>query len=66
MVVSSSDRELKEDPDSLEVTLAHEDRQQMGAHKVILSLSSPFFRDFLRHYRHSHPVIALRGIKPSG
>ena len=44
VIVSSSDRELKEDPDSLEVTLAQEDRQYMGAHKVVLPPSSPLFR----------------------
>ena len=58
--------EFKEDTDHLEATLAQWVRQEMGAHKVILAPSSPCFRDFLRLHRHSHPVIALRGLKPSG
>ena len=62
----NTDRELKDGTDFLEVTMAYEDRQQMGAHKVILSPSSPLFRDIWRHHRHSHPMIALRGIKPMG
>ena len=54
---------LREDTDYLDVTLAYEDRQQIGAHKVILSSSSPLFRDILKHHKHSHPMIVLRGIK---
>ena len=34
-------RKLKDGTDFREVTMAYEDRQQMGAHKVILSPSSP-------------------------
>ena len=36
--------ELREDTDFTDVTLASEDRQQISAHTVILSASSPFFK----------------------
>ena len=40
--VSGSFRELKEDQDFCDVTLASEGDQQIEAHKVILAASSPF------------------------
>ena len=43
--------------------MASEDRQQIPAHKVILSASSPFFRDKLKHNKNPHPLIYMRGIK---
>ena len=56
-------QELREDSDFTDVTLVSEDRQQIAAHKVILSAASPFFRKILKHNKHSHPLIYMRGIK---
>ena len=37
----------QEDTDFTDVTLASDDRQQIAAHKIILSASSPFLREIL-------------------
>lgn len=54
---------LREDNDFSDVTLACEDGQLMEAHKVILAVSSPFFRRLLKKIKHPHPLIYMRGIK---
>jgi len=63
--VSSTFKKLREDTDLTDVTLVCDDRQMIEAHKVILSSSSPLFRDMLKKikYSQSHPMIFLRGIK---
>jgi len=60
--ISSAFRELREDKDFFDVTLACED-EQLQAHKVILSACSPFFRTVLRRNRHEHPLLFLKGVK---
>jgi len=60
--ISSAFRELREDKDFFDVTLACED-EQLQAHKVILSACSPFFRTVLRRNRHEHPLLYLKGVK---
>ena len=52
---------LRDDKDFTDMTLACEDGQQMGAHKVILAASSPFFEKILQQNKHPHPLIYLRG-----
>jgi len=55
-------RELRREKDFFDVTLVcNED--QIQAHKVILSASSPFFRSILKRNPHTHPLIYLRGVK---
>ena len=54
---------LREDKDFADVTLACEDGEQVGAHKVILAASSPFFENILKGNKHSHLVILMRGVK---
>ena len=54
---------LKEDKYFTDVTLVCEDGQQLEAHKVILSASSPFFRKVLERSEHPHPLIYMRGLK---
>jgi hypothetical protein len=61
--ISSAFRELREDKDFFDVTLACEDSDQLQAHKVILSACSPFFRTVLRRNRHDHPLLYLKGVK---
>ena len=58
---------LREDTDHVDVTLSCYDGQ-LHAHKVILSASSPIFRDLLRRnniVQHNHPIIFLRGVRIS-
>ena len=60
--VSVALKELREDEDFFDVTLACED-DQINAHKLILSACSPFFRTILRRNKHEHPLLFLRGVK---
>merc|ERR1712198_314679 len=60
--VSTAFRELREDKDFFDVTLACDD-EQIQAHKVILSACSPFFRTILRRNQHAHPLLYLKGVK---
>jgi len=60
--ISSSFRELKEDKDFFDVTIACDDNQIQG-HKVILSACSPFFRSVLKKNPHQHPLLYLKGVK---
>jgi len=55
-------RELREDKDFFDVTLACDD-DQIQAHKVILSACSPFFRTILKRNSHQHPLLYLKGVK---
>jgi len=60
--ISGAFRELREDKDFFDVTLACDD-DQLQAHKVILSACSPFFRTILRRNKHEHPLLYLKGVK---
>ena len=60
--ISGGLRELRDDKDFFDVTLACED-DQISAHKVILSACSPFFRNVLRKNPHQHPLLYLKGVK---
>ena len=60
--ISSAFRELRDDKDFFDVTLACDD-DQMQAHKLILSACSPFFRTILKRNRHEHPLLYLKGVK---
>merc|ERR1711915_118014 len=60
--ISSAFRELREDKDFFDVTLACED-DQIEAHKVILSACSPFFKTVFKRNRHQHPLLYLKGVK---
>ena len=61
--INSSFGNLRKDNDLSDVTLACEDGQQIEAHKVILSVSSPLFENLLKRNKHSHPLIFMRGMK---
>jgi len=60
--VSSAFRELRDDKDFFDVTLACDD-DQIQAHKVILSACSPFFRNILRRNPHQNPLLYLKGVR---
>jgi len=60
--ISNSFKELKDDKDFFDVTLAC-NGQQLQAHKVILSACSPFFRSVLKANPHPHPLLYLKGVQ---
>jgi len=60
--ISVAFRELREEKDFFDVTLACDD-SQIQAHKVILSACSPFFRQVLKKNPHQHPLLYLKGVK---
>jgi len=60
--ISEAFRELREEKDFFNVTLACDD-DQLQAHKVILSACSPFFRTILKRNKHEHPLLYLKGVK---
>jgi len=62
--INTAFRELREDKDFFDVTLACDD-DQIQAHKVILSACSPFFRTILKRNIHEHPLLYLKGVKYS-
>merc|ERR1712204_71941 len=61
--VNSTIRNLRQECEFSDVTLACEDGQQVEAHKFILAASSPFFQNLLRRNNHPHPLIYMRGMK---
>ena len=63
--ITSAFREIKEEKDFFDVTIACGD-DQVQAHKVILSACSPFFKNLLRRNQHPHPLLYLKGISFSG
>jgi len=60
--ISGAFRELREDKDFFDITLACDD-DQVEAHKVILSACSPFFRTVLKRNKHQHPLVYLKGVR---
>jgi len=60
--ISVAFKEIREEKDFFDVTLACDD-SQIQAHKVILSACSPFFRNVLRRNPHQHPLLYLKGVK---
>merc|ERR1719154_22026 len=60
--ISQAFKELRDDKDFFDVTLACDD-EQIQAHKVILSACSPFFRTVLKRNKHEHPLLHLKGVK---
>ena len=61
--ITSSFRELREDREFTDVTLACEDGQQIEAHKVVLASSSPVFMELMKKNKHPHPLIYMRGLR---
>ena len=62
--IKSSFRELRNDKDFSDVTLACDDGQRVEVHRFVLISSSPFFSNLLKQSkRSSHHIIYMRGIK---
>ena len=56
-------RQLWNDKNFTDVTLATVDNQQIGAHKVILSFGSQLFRNILLNNPHQNPLLYLKDIR---
>ena len=61
--ITFSFKELKEDREFTDVTLACEDGHHIEAHKVVLASASPFFMQLLKKIKHPHPLIYMRGLR---
>merc|ERR1712215_207816 len=55
-------KELRDNGNFFDVTLACDD-EQIQAHKMILSVCSPFFQNILRRNPHQHPLLYLKGVR---
>ena len=51
--------DLRTEEDFLDVTVAIDQEHQLPAHKVILSASSPYFREILKRNPAQHPVLVM-------
>ena len=60
--ISSAFKDIRDEKDFFDVTLACDD-EQVQAHKLILSACSPFFRKLLKTNSLPQTVIFLRGVK---
>ena len=59
---SKTFRNLRCDENFTDVTLVADDNQQIDAHRVILSASSPFFRTTFERNPHQKPLLYLKDI----
>merc|ERR1712133_217102 len=48
-----------------DVTLVSDDYKQVTAHKLVLSASSEYFKDFFKNTKHANPFLCLDGISSS-
>ena len=60
--VANCFRKLRNENDFFDVTLVSDDKQQISAHKIVLSASSEYFRSILKSNKHSHPMLCLSGV----
>ena len=60
--ISTTFRNLRCDENFTDVTLVTEDNRQIDAHRVILSVSSPFFRTTFERNPHQKPLLYLKDI----
>ena len=58
--ILSSFKDLRQDKDFTDVTLACEDGQQVEAHKIVLTSLSPFFKSILSRNKHQHPIFYMK------
>ena len=61
--LSTSYNKLREDTEFSDVTLACEDSKIIEAHRIILSASSPVFKEILSSNKNQHPIIYMKGVK---
>ena len=63
--IQASFCQLRKTDTFCDVTLVAEDGQQIMAHRVILSASSPVFEQILKQNNHPKPLIYMKGTKGS-
>ena len=63
LYICDSFRELRDDSNFCDVTLACDDGEQIKANKVVLSSCSPVLKNLLRSNPHPHPLLVLRGYR---
>ena len=63
--VAKSFSRLRNEDDFYDVTLVSDDKQQVSAHKLVLSSCSDYFKTILKQNKHSHPLLCLEGISSS-
>ena len=61
--ILSSFKDLRLEKEFTDVTLACEDGQQIEAHRIVLTSSSPLFKNLLKANKHQHPLVYMRGVK---
>ena len=54
---------LQQSHELTDVTLVSKDKKKIKAHKIILSMSSAFFREVLTDNAHPHPLLFLGGVE---
>ena len=54
--------DLRIDDDLLDVTLVSDDEAPIKAHKLVLSVSSLFFRNIFKNNKSNHPILYIRGL----
>ena len=63
--VTNSFNIFRSESNFCDVTLVCEGEESVKAHKVVLSACSSFFKNILKEYQHSHPLIYLSGVSSS-
>ena len=53
---------LRDSEELFDVTLVSDDEVPIQAHKVVLSASSPFFRNVLKFQKVATPLLYIRGV----
>ena len=53
---------LRSEEEFFDVSLVSDDQKMMSAHKLVLSASSPYFKNVLTGNKHSHPILCLMGV----
>jgi len=59
----SNVKNIRNNNELIDVTLVGDDGIQIGAHMVMLSACSTFFRNIFVNMKHRHPFLYLRGMK---
>ena len=57
--ISCAFKNLRDDNDFADVTLACEDGEEVEAHRVVLSAASPFLKNLLKKNKHQHPFVFM-------
>ena len=53
---------LRSEEEFFDVSLVTDDQKTMSAHRLVLSASSPYFKNVLTGNKHSHPILCLMGV----